>query len=110
MSIFAVSAYVFFFAAAMGHDPAFTFCVLLAFVASLAAAAVVVLNRRYEPPARLPPAEIKVRPNYNSVRSDSPQRRRGGRWIREISLKGQGVLHPDAQHKRVRSTCSGVYS
>lgn len=68
MSIFAVTAYVFFFAAAVGHDPAFTFCVLLAFAASLAAAAVI-LNRRYEP--RQPPAEIKVRPNYNLVRSNS---------------------------------------
>ncbi|RXH38228.1 hypothetical protein XH94_23515 [Bradyrhizobium zhanjiangense] len=48
MSVFAVSAYVCFFAGAMGHDPSFTFCALLAFAASLAAA--IILNRHYERP------------------------------------------------------------
>ncbi|WP_439360634.1 hypothetical protein [Bradyrhizobium sp. DASA03007] len=48
MSVFAVSAYVCFFAGAMGHDPSFTFCALLAFAASLVAA--IILNRHYERP------------------------------------------------------------
>ncbi|MGY3443408.1 cytochrome-c oxidase, cbb3-type subunit I [Bradyrhizobium sp. USDA 4473] len=64
MSVFAVSAYVCFFAGAMGHDSAFTFHALLASAASLAAAAVI-LNRYYERPAQLPPAQINGRPNYN---------------------------------------------
>jgi len=70
MSAFVVSAYACFFAGAMGHDPAFTFCALLAFAASLAAAAVI-LNRHYERRARLPPAEMYGRPSYKSVRSNS---------------------------------------
>lgn len=40
------------------HDPAFTFCVLLAFAASLAPP---------QRPARLPQAEMIGLPNYNSV-------------------------------------------
>ncbi|MGY4568308.1 MULTISPECIES: cytochrome-c oxidase, cbb3-type subunit I [Bradyrhizobium] len=64
MSVFAVSAYVFFFAGTMGHDSAFTFHALLASAASLAAAGVI-LNRYYERPAQLPPAQINGRPNYN---------------------------------------------
>lgn len=71
MSVFVVSAYVCFFAGAAGRDPAFSFCALLTFAASLAAAAVI-LNRHYERRARLPPAQMNGRPSYNSVQSNSP--------------------------------------
>ncbi|MGY2843951.1 cytochrome c oxidase cbb3-type subunit 1 [Bradyrhizobium sp. USDA 4524] len=64
MSAFAVSAFVFYIAGAMGHDSAFTFHALLASAASLIAAAII-LNRYYERPAQLPPAQINGRPNYN---------------------------------------------
>ncbi|MCA6101252.1 cytochrome-c oxidase, cbb3-type subunit I [Bradyrhizobium sp. WSM 4400] len=64
MSALAVSAFVFYIAGAMGHDSAFTFHALLASAASLIAAAVI-LNRYYERPAQLPPAQINGRPNYN---------------------------------------------
>ncbi|WP_141342202.1 cytochrome-c oxidase, cbb3-type subunit I [Bradyrhizobium sp. USDA 3458] len=64
MSAFALSAFVFYIAGAMGHDSAFTFHALLASAASMIAAAVI-LNRYYERPAQLPPAQINGRPNYN---------------------------------------------
>ncbi len=63
MSASAVLAFTSFFAAAMGHDAAFTFHASLASVAGLIAAAVI-LNRYYDRPATLPPQAIGGRPNY----------------------------------------------
>lgn len=59
-----VFAYVCLFAAAMGHDTAFTFHASLATAASLIAVAAI-LNRYFARPTGLPPQEIGGRPNYN---------------------------------------------
>ncbi len=64
IAVFAVSAFVCLFAAAMGHDPAYTFHASLASAASLIAAGAI-LDRYYDRPAALPPAEIGGRVNYN---------------------------------------------
>ncbi|WP_338827090.1 cytochrome-c oxidase, cbb3-type subunit I [Bradyrhizobium sp. 27S5] len=60
----AVFAFVSLLAAAMGHDPAFSFHAALACAASLIAV-IVIGNRYLDRPAALPPAEIGGRPNYN---------------------------------------------
>ncbi|WP_249158146.1 cytochrome-c oxidase, cbb3-type subunit I [Bradyrhizobium jicamae] len=62
--LFAATAFLCLFGAAMGHDTAYVFHASLATVASLAAA-FVILNHYYDRPAQLPPQEINGRPNYN---------------------------------------------
>jgi cytochrome c oxidase cbb3-type subunit 1 len=62
--VFAVSAFLCVVAAAKALDAPFAFHASLGAAASIAAV-FVILNRYFERPAALPPAEINSRPNYN---------------------------------------------
>ncbi len=62
--LFAVLSFLCVIAAAMAHDAPFAFHASLSAAASLFAA-FTILNRYYDRPTQLPPAEINGRPNYN---------------------------------------------
>ena len=64
MLVFALSALLCLFAAAMALDTAFAFHASLASAASLWAVFAIV-NRYFDRPALLPAREINGRPNYN---------------------------------------------
>ncbi|GLR88962.1 cytochrome-c oxidase, cbb3-type subunit I [Bradyrhizobium iriomotense] len=63
-AVFAVTAFLCVIAAAKALDAPFAFHAALSAAASIAAV-FVIINRYFERPAALPPAEINGRPNYN---------------------------------------------